>query len=282
MNLRAKGYLECEGAPGAPFSLLGLPFDGTCSFRPGARFGPGAIREASWVLETYSPALDLDLDGTKVADLGDLDLAGPDPWAEIGEAAREVLATGTRLLALGGEHSVTPPLVAAHLERHPDLAVLQFDAHADLRPEYLGEARSHACAVRRCLDLLPPERVAQFGIRSGTREEFGWMREHGTLFPADPEGVRRALDRAGGPLYLTVDLDVFDPAHLPGTGTPEPGGITYREFEACLQAIRDSGRPVVGADVVELSPGWDPTGKSAVLAAKVVREVLLLMGAGRG
>lgn len=281
MNLRTRGFLECEGAPGAPFSLLGLPFDGTCSFRPGARFGPAAIREASWVLETYSPALDEELDGSLVADLGDLDLAPRDPWGPIERAAERLLAGGHRILALGGEHSVTPPLVRAHARRHPGLVLVHFDAHADLREEYLGDPRSHACAVRRCLDSVPPERLVQLGIRSGTREEFRWMRTHETLGAATPEGVREALSRTTGPIYLTVDVDVFDPCVVPGTGTPEPGGLGYREFEDCLREIGRTGRPVVGADVVELSPGWDPTGASAVVAAKVVREILLLMGATR-
>ncbi len=283
MTFRPRGFLECTGAPrDARIVLLGLPFDGTCTFRPGARFGPGAVREASWVLETYSPRLDAELPGERIADLGDLDLPVSDAgaaWARVKTAAAHFLEQGVRVLGLGGEHSLTAPLVHAYVERYPDLTVLQFDAHADLRDRYEGESRSHACTIRRCLDVLPAERLFQFGIRSGTREEFAWMRAHGTLRPADPASVAEALAQGNGPLYLTLDVDVFDPALVPGTGTPEPGGIGFGEFEDCLGEIARCGRPLVGADVMELCPPHDPGGTSAVMAAKAVRELLILMAA---
>ncbi len=283
MTLRPRGFLECTGdLRDARIVLLGLPFDGTCTFRPGARFGPGAVREASWVLEAYSPRLDAELPGNRIADLGDLDLPATDPgtaWARVQRAAARLLDNGARVLCLGGEHSLTAPLVRAHLDRHPDLTVLQFDAHADLRDRYEGEPRSHACTMRRCLDVLPPERLFQFGVRSGTREEFAWMRAHETLRPADPASVAEALARGEGPLYVTLDVDVFDPALVPGTGTPEPGGIGFGAFEDCLGEIARCGRPLVGADVMELCPPYDPTGTSAVVAAKAARELLILMAA---
>ncbi len=278
MNTTAGGFLECTGAPGAPLSLLGVPFDGTCSYRPGARFGPAAVREASWSLETYSPDLGADLDGAAVADLGDLDLPPGDTGrvlAAAEAAAREIAGRGGRLVAIGGEHLVTLPLVRAAADRHPDLTLVQFDAHADLRDDYLGQLLSHATVIRRCEEVLGPGRIRQFGVRSGTREEFAWMRDHGSLAPATAEGVREALAGGTGPIYLSVDLDVFDPGFLPGTGTPEPGGMDWNGFSACLGAVLGNGRPVIGADVVELSPPWDPTGASAVLAAKVVREILV-------
>ncbi len=283
MSFRPRGFLECTGGPGSPFALLGLPFDGTCSFRPGCRFGPGAIREASWVLETYSPRAEAELAGHRVADLGDLDLppSGPSRAVDrIAAAVGPLLDAGARVLGLGGEHMVTYPLVREHRRRHPGLTLLVFDAHADLRDEYLGERLSHATAARRCLEELGPSGLCQIGVRSGTREEFAWMRRNATLFPPTPEGVRSALGRTTGPLYLSLDLDVFDPGVLPGTGAPEPGGIGFPAFEACLAEIARSGRPVVGADVVELCPACDPTQASAVLAAKAVREILILMGAG--
>ncbi|GAB4256583.1 MAG: agmatinase [Deferrisomatales bacterium] len=286
MNLKTlpTGFLECTGGPQAPLVVLGLPFDGTCSFRPGCRFGPRALRDASWGLETYSPDLDRELPAGEIFDAGDLDLPlGNTARAleEIGQAARDVRARGARLLGLGGEHLVTYPLLQACLEDHPELTLLHFDAHADLREDYLGEPWSHATVIRRCLDGLGWERVRQFGIRSGTRFEFAWMRKHRTRFPADADGVRRALEGTAGPLYVSVDLDVFDPSCVPGTGTPEPGGIPYGAFAECVQEVAASGRPVVGADVVELSPPHDPSGISAVLAAKVARELLILLGAHR-
>ncbi len=283
MTFRPRGFLECTGDPrDAGIALLGLPFDGTCSFRPGARFGPGAVREASWVLETYSPRLDAELPGDRIADLGDLDLSAArvdQAWARVRQAVGSLLDQGLRVLCLGGEHSLTAPVVQAHVERYPDLTVLQFDAHADLRERYEGEPRSHACTMRRCLDVLPAPRLFQFGIRSGTRAEFGWMRAHQTLRPAEPASVAEALSRGKGPLYLTLDVDVFDPALVPGTGTPEPGGIGFDAFEACLAELARCGRPLVGADVMELCPPYDPGGTSAVVAAKAVRELLLLMAA---
>lgn len=282
MNLLPAAFLGTTGGPESPFAVLGLPYDGTCSYRPGCRFGPRAIRDASWGLENYSPDLDAEFAAGAVEDLGDLDLPlgnTPRVLENIGVAAREARDAGKRLLCLGGEHLVTYPLVEACAESHPELNLLHFDAHADLREDYLGERLSHATALRRCLDAVGWERVCQFGIRSGTRFEFAWMRKHRTLYPADAEGVRQALTRSRGPLYLSVDLDVFDPACVPGTGTPEPGGIDYLAFSECLQEIAASRREVVGADVVELSPPFDPSGISAALAAKVARELLIVMGA---
>jgi agmatinase len=233
-------------------------------------------------LETYSPELDAELLGSVVRDLGDLELrlgSTERVLADIGAAAREISQSGQRLLCLGGEHLVTYPLVEACVEHHAGLTLLHFDAHADLREDYIGETLSHATTLRRCIDAVGWERVRQFGIRSGTRFEFAWMKKHQTLFPTDPEGVRRALSGSEGPLYLSVDLDLFDPSCMPGTGTPEPGGIDYTAFAACVQEIAATPREVVGADVVELSPPYDASGISAVLAAKVARDLLILMGA---
>jgi len=187
-----------------------------------------------------------------------------------------VLAHQVKPLMLGGEHSITPGAVRALLRRYPDLAVLQFDAHADLRDGYLDDPYSHASAMRRCLDVLPPERLLQVGIRSGTREEFAEMRAGRRWVAPEAAALREALARLGeAPLYVTVDLDIFDPASLPGTGTPEPGGVDWQTFAKLIAEL--AGRSLVGVDVVELSPMLDATGCSAVLAAKVVRELLLLM-----
>ena len=267
----------CEDFAQADWVIVGLPFDGTTSNRPGARFGPEAIRPASWGLETYSPLQNADLSTVSYYDAGELEfpLGNRDAiLALINQNARDVLAAGKRWLGLGGEHLVTLPVIQAYIEKYPDLAVLHFDAHADLREDYLGEKLSHATVLRRVTDLIGPERLVQIGIRSGPQEEFAWMREHGTLLE-DPSEIPRGLSRlAGRPVFLTVDLDVLDPSILSGTGTPEPGGMTFSTFVEWLQAFK--GLNFVGADVVELAPHYDSTGVSTAVAAKVVREVLLL------
>ncbi len=264
--------------------VMGAPFDGTVSFRPGARFGPEAIRAASDGLETWSPVLDLDLQDVSYADAGDLELPMgdvPAALALIREAARRALEHGAVPFLLGGEHLVSLPAIEAVHERYSDLVVVQLDAHADQREHYLGVRLSHACVMRRVAELTGLERIRQLGIRSGTREEYALMREHGTLSTfrqQDLAGLRAWI--GGRPLYLSVDLDVFDPGCFPGTGTPEPGGIDWWTFQRFLQAI--AGCRIVGLDVVELAPQLDASGCSSVLAAKCVREMLLCaqMGAG--
>lgn len=274
-----RGWMgACDTPDEADWVLVGLPYDGTCSFRPGTRFGPEAIRAASWGLETYSPLQDATLDDVAYFDAGELEfpLGNREAiLAIIRDNARDVLTAGKRWLGLGGEHLVTYPVIQAYVEKYPDLAVLHFDAHADLREDYLGERLSHATVLRRVTELLEgPERLVQIGIRSGPAEEFAWMRRHGTLLESRqhlPEALARL---SGRPVFLTIDLDVLDPSIMSGTGTPEPGGLTFRELTDWLLAFR--GLNFVGADVVELSPHYDPSGVSTVTAAKVVREVLLL------
>jgi len=261
-----------------------VPFDGTTSFRPGTRFGPDHIRTASIVLESYSPDQDRDLADIGYCDLGNLEvpMGPPTPMVErVRECVSTLLDAGLIPLMLGGEHSVTTGALEAVAKRHPDLLLIQLDAHADLRESYLGQHHNHACTMRRCLETVGPERLIQVGIRSGTREEFVEMRDGRRLiWPVRPESLAAAIaDRGERPIYLTVDLDVFDPGVLPGTGTPEPGGIFWPDFAAILDAI-PLGR-LVAADVVELSPPIDPTGASSVYAAKVAREVALRLAADR-
>lgn len=265
--------------PGA-VAVFGAPYDCTTSFRPGARGGPSAIRALSDGLESYSPEQDQDLEDYALVNLGDLELTHGSPGPvmdEVRGAVHELLRNQLKPLMLGGEHSLTAAAVEAVAQKHPDLVVVQLDAHADLRPEYLGERYSHASAMRRSLEALQgPQCLLQVGIRSGTREEFAWMRQHNSLLPAAPELLTARLAQLGPrPVYLTIDLDVFDPAALPGTGTPEPGGIhwpTFAQLLACLPGAR-----LVAADIMELSPALDPSGCSTVLAAKVLREVILKM-----
>lgn len=261
--------------------LFGCPFDETASFRPGARFGPRAIREFSDVLETYSPDLDADLDDVPVCDLGDLALPAGDIEAALGvihSEARRLLAAGKIPFGLGGEHLISLPLIEAALEAHPDLVIFQWDAHADLREEYEGARLSHATVMRRVVEIAGADRLVQFGVRSGTRGEWEWMRGRGPVRPLTAAEVADALaEHAGRPLYLTLDVDVLDPSECPGTGTPEPGGARFTELAACIGALR--GAPIVALDVVELAPRIDPSGASAVCAAKAVRELILAASA---
>jgi len=270
-------FLEVpRGARPGAATILGVPYDGTTSFRPGARFGPDALRVASQGIETYSPTQDRDYAGMPVCDVGNLILPTLDPVDVVDRVERVVeglLAGGARPLVLGGEHTVSTGAVTAVARQTPDLLLVQLDAHADLRDEFNGEPHSHACTLRRCLERTGGP-LLQVGIRSGTRAEFAEMRAAGRLVPPDPEALAAAIAQHGErPIYLTCDLDVFDPAVLPGTGTPEPGGIDWPRFETLLAAV-PHGR-VVAADAVELAPPLDPTGNSNVLAAKVVRELLL-------
>jgi len=273
-------YLGSRRDPaGCRVGLFGVPYDGTTSFRPGTRFGPAAIREVSSGLETYCPQLDRDLEELAFADLGAVAIpfGAPEPVvAAVGEATRAVLELGLAPLMLGGEHSISSGAVAAVAARHPDLVLVQLDAHADLRDTYLGSRHSHACAMRRCLEVLPSRTLLQIAIRSGTRPEFAELRQSGRLVAI--ERMAEALQpHRGRPLYLTVDLDWFDPGVLSGTGTPEPGGFLWSHFAALVEELRH--HQLVAADVVELAPQLDSSGVSAVLAAKVVRSLLLLLGA---
>jgi agmatinase len=263
---------------GCRVGIFGVPYDGTTSFRPGARFGPAAIREVSDGLETYDPELDLDLEDLAFADLGAVAIpfGAPEPVvAAVRQATEAALRGGLRPLMLGGEHSISSGAVAAVAARHPDLALVQLDAHADLRDEWLGARHSHACAMRRCLEVLPSGELLQIAIRSGAREEFDELRRSGRLVAIE-RMVESLQPLRGRPLYLTVDLDWFDPAVLPGTGTPEPGGFLWRDFARLAAELRH--HRLVAADVVELAPQLDASGVSAVLAAKVCRCLLLLLG----
>lgn len=269
-------YMGARRQPaGCTVGLFGVPYDGTTSFRPGTRFGPAAIRQVSDGLETYDPQLDADLEDIAFCDLGavEISLGAPEPVVEATrQAADSVMDLGLKPLMLGGEHSISSGAVGAVAARHPDLVLLQLDAHADLRDQWLGGHHSHACAMRRCLEVLPSQELLQVAIRSGTREEFSELQREQRLVSLEQLPERLAAI-AGRPLYLTVDLDWFDPAVMPGTGTPEPGGFRWKDF-AALVALLDR-QNLVAADVVELAPGLDSSGCSAVLAAKVVRSLLL-------
>ena len=271
-------FLEASNNPDdADILIVGFPFDGTTSFRPGTRFGPNALREASWVLENYSPYLDRSLDGVKYADVGNLELpvTGSERVSQqINQYCSVQVNAGKKLAGIGGEHSVSYGLIKACFDKYPDLQVVHFDAHADLRDDYEGERWSHACIMQRVLDFLPTDQLTQYGIRSGTKAEFAWMREQRTLMESHDDLIAR-LRSLVGPVFITFDLDFYDPAYFPGTGTPEPAGGTPHEVFSIFSEIKNDIQ-LVGCDVLELAPAYDPAGISAVLAAKTLREMLLL------
>lgn len=274
-------YMGCD-APWeeAETVLFGAPFDSTTSNRPGTRFGPSALRRESYGLELYSPYQDKDLSDCAVLDSGDLELPmGSSVLAleEIEARAAEILSAGKRPFLLGGEHLVTLGAFRAVFKQYPDVHIIHFDAHADLRQEYLGVELSHACVLRRCWDLTGDGRIFQFGIRSGDRSEWQWGRDHVTTHPFDLEGLEERVNALSDkPVYFTVDLDVLDPSVFPGTGTPEPGGVSFEALRRAVTLVC-SRCNVVGCDVNELSPHYDPSGVSNAVAAKVVREMLLAL-----
>ena len=261
--------------------LFGAPFDSTTSFRPGARFGPSAMRHESFGLETYSPYQDADLSQRVVFDSGDLELcfgSSEAALADIQSRAATILADGKFPLLLGGEHLVTLGAVRAAAEKYPDLHIIHFDAHADLRDDYLGAKLSHACVLRRCHDLLGDGRIHQFCIRSGDREEFRFAKAHTDLHPFCFHGLEATVEQLREqniPVYFTIDLDCLDPSAFSGTGTPEAGGVSFPQL---LEAIRTvCTAHVIGADVNELAPALDHSGVSTATACKVLRELILAL-----
>jgi agmatinase len=260
--------------------MLGCPYDGSASFRPGARFGPSAIRRASWGIETFSPYFKRDLSQLKVHDMGDLEL----PLGEkkmsldlIRKALRKILSEKKFPILLGGDHLITLPIVEEILRLHPHLHLLQIDAHTDLREDYLGDTLSHSTVMKRVVDLVGEGRLFQVGIRSGIEEEFRLARRMKSIVPLDQDSLRSMVKRLRNkPVYVTLDLDVIDPSLLPGVGTPEPGGLTFQGFLSLLKQIQSLR--VIGFDMVELTPDYDPTQISSITASVILREMILALG----
>lgn len=281
LKTNVETFIGCDAAyKEADTVLFGAPYDCTTSFRPGTRFASAAMRRESYGLELYSPYQGKELTDRKIFDGGDLELpfGAPEPMLRMIERrAAGILKDGKRPFMLGGEHLVTLGAVRAAVKKFPDLHILHFDAHADLRDDYLGQKLSHACVLRRCHELVGDGKIYQFGIRSGDKSEFDWGREHVFTRLFDFEGLQNAFAAlAGKPVYLTVDLDVLDPSVFPGTGTPEPGGAS---FDALRKAVTDAcgALNVVAADVNELSPHYDASGASTAVACKIVREMLIAL-----
>ncbi len=277
--------------------LIGFEFDGTACFRKGTKYGPNALRAVSDGLESYSPYLSADLAEINFYDLGNLAAVYNDraeheldaiqqveqQWQSASDDFEHLFAdvdlakNNIKILTLGGEHSIAYAPLKTYLQQYDDLVVLHLDAHADLRDGYLGFHYSHASIIRRVLDLFNHKhRLIQYGIRSGTKAEYQWMLAHKTLIHSRAEflqAIREIPEKT--PIYLTLDLDYFDPSFFPGTGTPEPGGEDFHSFISLCKILQT--KHFVGCDVVELSPEIDSTGNSSVFAAKVVRELILCL-----
>lgn len=281
MEAQKNQFIACDKSfDEAKVVLFGAPYDSTTSFRPGTRFGPSAMRSESFGIETYSMLMDKDLvDDTAVFDSGDIELPFGNQEAAlkmIEDRAAEILSADKIPFLLGGEHLVTLGSVRAAAKKYPDLHIIHFDAHADLREDYLGNPLSHACVLRRCHDLLGDNRIFQFGIRSGTRDEREFMREgHVTTELFSDKTLTSVIDRIGSaPIYLTIDMDVLDPSEFPGTGTQEAGGFSYLQLVEDVRLICERLN-VVAVDNVELNPALDPSARSTALACKFLREELL-------
>ena len=280
MNKNVETFIGCDSDYSeADIVLFGAPFDSTTSFRPGARFGSAAIRHESFGIETYSPYQDKDLTDLKVFDCGDLELcfgSPEDALKDIEEQARKIVNDGKLPIMLGGEHLVTFAAVKAVFEKYPKMHIIHFDAHADLRDDYLGAKLSHACVIRRCYELVGDGRIHQFCIRSGDREEFRFADEHTDMHKFDFGGLTELateLKSDNLPVYFTIDLDCLDPSVFCGTGTPEAGGVNFKEL---LNAILEVSKTnIVGADLNELAPMLDISGASTAVACKVLRELIL-------
>lgn len=257
--------------------IFGAPFDSTTSFRPGARFACKTMRSESQGLETYSPYQEADLLERAVFDGGDLELSFGNPASallKIERFAAEILEDGKLPIMIGGEHLVTLGAVRAALNKYPDLHIVHFDAHADLRDDYLGEPLSHATVLRRVWDFVGDGKIFQYGIRSGDRSEFAWAKGHVHMQKFNLDGIEESLRcLQGKPVYFTLDLDVLDPSVFPGTGTPEAGGVTFLQLLAAILAVGKLN--VVGCDLCELSPIYDQSGASTAVACKILRELLL-------
>ncbi|GJI57350.1 MULTISPECIES: agmatinase [Bacillus] len=261
--------------------LYGMPMDWTVSYRPGSRFGPNRIREVSIGLEEYSPYLDRELHEVPFFDAGDIPLPFGNAQKSldlIEEYVDSILEKGKFPLGMGGEHLVSWPVFRAMYKKYPDLAIIHMDAHTDLREEYEGEPLSHSTPIRKVAGLIGPENVYSFGIRSGMKEEFEWAKEVGMHISKFEvlEPLKQVLPKLKGrPVYVTIDIDVLDPAHAPGTGTVDAGGITSKELLASIHAIAGSDVHVVGADLVEVAPVYDHSDQTANTASKLLREMLL-------
>jgi agmatinase len=268
-------FLGCnKDIKDADILLIGIPYDGTSSFRPGSRFAPNAIRETSYGIETYSPIFDKDIEeDLSICDIGDMEL----PFGNFQKATYIIEKKleeipSKKVVSIGGEHLITLPIVKNFYKKYNDIYLIHFDAHADLRDDYLGEKLSHATVIRRIAEIIGFEKVFQYGIRSGTKDEYNLIKKHKTLNRSIDE-IKNIIGKSH--VYISVDLDVLDPSIFPGTGTPEPGGFSFNELINFIRQLDSLN--IVGCDVVELSPHYDNSGVSTIVAAKVIRELFYIL-----
>ncbi len=278
MQRNVESFIGCDADYSeAQLVLFGAPFDSTTSFRPGARFGPAAIRHESFGIETYSPYQDEDITDYNVFDSGDLELcfgSAESALADIEAHTERILSDDKLPLLVGGEHLVTLGSFRAVQRKYPDVQIVHLDAHADLREDYLGAKLSHACVIRRCHDIIGDGRIHQFCIRSGDREEFRFAQQHTNMNKFGLSGIEAAMEKIGDkPIYFTIDLDCLDPAYFCGTGTPEAGGISFSELLYAIETVCRGN--VVAADINELAPMLDNSGASTAIACKTLRELIL-------
>lgn len=280
MNKNVETFIGCDSEyEESKIVLWGAPFDSTTSFRPGARFGSAAIRHESFGIETYSPYQDKDLTDIKVFDCGDLELcfgSSESALNDIEEQTEKILNDGKLPIMIGGEHLVTYGAVKAVFKKYPDLQIIHFDAHADLRDDYLGVKLSHACVLRRCHGLVGDGKIHQFCIRSGERDEFKFAASHTDMHKFNFDGLKEVceeLSKNNTPVYFTIDLDCLDPSVFCGTGTPEAGGVNFAQLLDAILTVSKTN--IVGADVNELAPMLDASGASTAVACKVLRELIL-------
>ena len=274
-----------EGCPAsfedASIILVGAGFDGTSSYRSGSRNAPSAIRKDTlYSQENYSPYFGRDITEKAIHDFGDIEIVGRNKklaLERIQQTASYIFKHKKKPVVIGGEHLITLPCIQAALNFYPDLHIIQVDAHLDLLDELFGHKLSHGTVFRRVYDLLNEDmRICQVGIRSGSREEYEFAQKHTRMFPFRVDNFITELSNLKGyPVYLSLDLDVFDPSLIPGTGTPEAGGIMFDDYINLLKTIQDLN--IIGCDVVELCPDIDPTGTSTIVAGKIIRELLLIL-----
>lgn len=282
MKKNVETFIGCDAEyEAAKIVMFGAPFDSTTSYRPGARFGSASIRHESYGLETYSLYQDKDLEDCEIFDSGDLELcfgSSEAALSDIRDRATEILEDGKLPFMIGGEHLVTLGAVRTAVTKYPELHIIHFDAHADLRDDYLGAKLSHACVLRRCHELVGDGKIHQFCIRSGERAEFAFAKEHTDMHPFSFDGLQEVVEELAEkqvPVYFTIDLDCLDPSVLPGTGTPEAGGVTFLELLEAMKQVAKTN--IVGVDVNELAPMLDVSGVSTATACKVIRELLLAL-----
>ncbi|MBN1041320.1 MULTISPECIES: agmatinase [Clostridium] len=278
MNKNVETFIGCDNNyDESKIVIFGAPFDSTTSFRPGTRFASKVMRSESFGIETYSIYQDRDLEDICIFDGGDLELSFGNPenaLTDIENFTAKLINDNKIPCMIGGEHLVTLGAFRAISKKYPDIHVIHFDAHADLRNEYLGQKLSHATVMHRVWDIIGDNRIFQFGIRSGEKSEIYWGQNHVFTNKFNFHRLEQITNELKGkPVYFTLDLDVLDPSVFPGTGTPEAGGVTFMEL---LKAILDVSKlNIVGMDINELCPIYDQSGSSTALACKVLRELLL-------